>query len=177
MPTAEGTLTWVPLSQHLELVAAPVAAAAALVPSALVAQIDADLADTTQYCAAYDVDPAHCANCVVVAGRRASTTYAAVLVLATDRADVNKVVRKELDVRRISFADQGVAEELTDMRQGGITPVGLPADWVLLIDEAVAGAGRVVIGGGVRGSKLLVEAADLVALPNVRVLALAQPAG
>ena len=58
------------------------------------------------------------------------------------------------------------------MTQGGITPVGLPADWPILVDEAVAAAGPVVIGGGVRGSKLLLDGAELAKLPHARVLAL-----
>ncbi|MFT3888532.1 MAG: YbaK/EbsC family protein [Arachnia sp.] len=174
MPTAEGNLDWMPLVDHPGLVAPPVAAAAALVPGARVAEIDASLADTAAFCEAYDVAPEASANCVVVFGRRGEeSVYAAVMVLATDRADVNKTVRKELGMRKISFADQPTAEELTGMTQGGITPVGLPADWPILVDDAVAAAGLVVIGGGVRGSKLLLDGAQLAALPGARTLALA----
>lgn len=178
MPTAEGTLTWTPLTDALDAVAEPVAPMADRVPSARVAHIDPDLADTAAFCEAYDVDPAASANCVVVLGRRGDReTFAAVLVLATDRADINKVVRKELDVRKVSFADQALAEEHTGMRQGGITPIGLPSDWPLLIDEAVVAAGPVVIGAGVRDAKILVDAAELAALPGARVLPLALPRG
>jgi prolyl-tRNA editing enzyme YbaK/EbsC (Cys-tRNA(Pro) deacylase) len=139
-----------------------------------VAQIDESFADTAAFCAAYDVAPESSANCVVVAARRGDvTTYAAVMVLATDRADVNKVVRKHLDARKISFADQSTAEQLTGMQQGGITPVGLPADWPVLVDAAVVAAGPVVIGAGVRGAKLLVDGAELADLPGAAVLDLA----
>ena len=99
-----------------------------------------------------------------------------VLVLATDRADVNKTVRKHLGVRKISFADQPSTEKATGMTSGGITPIGLPADWPGLVDRAVAEAEWVVIGGGVRGSKLLVSGAELAALPQAEVLDLALPA-
>lgn len=176
MPSAEGNLTWIPLADGLDLVAAPVAAAAAQVPDARVAAVDPALADTAAFCAAYDSAIESAANCVVVRGTRGErVVYAAVMVLGVDRADINKVVRKELDVRKVSFADQADAEERTGMTQGGITPVGLPADWVVLVDEAVAAAGPVVIGGGVRSSKILLDGADLGALPNARVLPLAQP--
>ncbi|NHB84787.1 hypothetical protein G7085_09715 [Tessaracoccus sp. HDW20] len=179
MPSAEGTLDWKPLRENPELVAPPVAAAAGHVPGARVAAIDATLADTAAFCEAYDVAQEASANCVVVFGRRGDeSVHAAVMVLATDRADVNKVVRRELGMRKMSFADQPTAEELTGMTQGGITPVGLPAHWPILVDEAVAAAGPVVIGGGVRGSKLLVDGAELATLPNARVLKLtvdAQP--
>lgn len=174
MPSAEGTLDWIPLTDALDVVAAPVAAAADTAPGARVATIDPDLADTAAFCEAYDVDPAASANCVVVLGKRGDTlTYAAVMVLATDRADINKVVRKELGVRKVSFADQGDAEARTDMRQGGITPIGLPDAWPVLVDEAVAAAGPVVIGAGVRGAKILVDGAALGRLPGARVVPLA----
>ena len=174
MPSAEGNLAWKPLAESLHLLAPPVAAAAALVPAARVAVIDPTLADTAAFCEAYDVAPEASANCVVVSGRRGErTTFAAVMVLATDRADVNKVIRKELDVRKISFANQAEAQQLTGMMQGGITPVGLPADWPILIDEGVVSAGLVVIGGGVRDSKILLDGAALADLPGARVLPLA----
>lgn len=176
MPSARGTLAWSPAAAHPDLLADPVAAAVAAVPSALVAAIDATLADTAAFCAAYDVDPAASANCVIVAGRRGDrTTHAAVLVLATHRADVNGVVRRHLDVRKISFAPHEEAVGRSGMEFGGITPIGLPADWPVLVDTAVLAAGPVVIGSGLRRSKLLVEAADLAALPGAEVLDLATP--
>jgi len=117
------------------------------------------------------------ANCVVIAGRRGDvSTMAACLVLATDRADVNRTVRKHLDVRKISFAAMDEAVAQTGMEYGGITPIGLPADWPLLIDESVATHERLIIGSGIRGSKLLVPGAFLAALPNAQVLALARGA-
>ena len=117
----------------------------------------------------------HSANCVVVAGKRAGETrYAAVMVLATMRADINGVVRRHLDVRKISFAPQDEAVELTGMEFGGITPIGLPEGWPILIDPAVVAAETVVIGSGIRGSKLLVPAADLLTLPGAQELKLAQ---
>jgi prolyl-tRNA editing enzyme YbaK/EbsC (Cys-tRNA(Pro) deacylase) len=171
MPTAEGTLTWEPATRHTELLAPPVAAALAHTPSAKVAPIDPTLADTAQFCEAYGSDPAHSANCVVVAGKRAGQTRrAAVMVLATDRADINGVVRRHLDVRKISFAPMDEAVELTGMEYGGITPIGLPDDWPVLVDEAVVAAGTVVIGSGIRGSKLIVASAELAALPRADVL-------
>jgi prolyl-tRNA editing enzyme YbaK/EbsC (Cys-tRNA(Pro) deacylase) len=173
--TAEGTLDWEPATRHTTLLAEPVGAAIAIAPSARVAPIDPTLADTAAFCEAYQSDPAHSANCVVVAGRRSGEVrYAAVLVLATMRADINGVVRRHLDVRKISFAPQEEAVALTGMEFGGITPIGLPDRWPVLVDEAVLGAGTVVIGSGIRGSKLLVDAAELAAMPSAQVLSLAQ---
>ena len=178
MSTAAGTLMWTPAAERPDLLAAPVAAAIAAVPSARVAEIDPELADTADFCEAYASPPQFSANCVVVAGRRGGETrHAAVLVLATDRADINGVVRRHVDARKISFAPMDEAVEVTGMEYGGITPVGLPEGWPVLVDEAVVAAGEVVIGSGVRGSKLLVDAAELAALPSAEVLALAQPTG
>ena len=155
-----GTLDWQPAADHPELLAAPVAAAlGALEPGRFVAPIDPDLADTAAFCAAYEVPLEVSANCVVVAGRRAETRTAACLVLATDRADVNKTVRKRLDVRKISFARMDDAIAQTGMEYGGITPIGLPADWPILVDAAVAAADWVVVGSGIRGSKIAIRGA------------------
>lgn len=174
MPSARGTLPWSPAAEHLTDLAPSVAGAVASLGSALVARIDATLADTAAFCGAYDVAPGASANCVVVAGRRGEvTTYAALMVLATHRADVNGVVRRHLGVRKISFAPHDDAVRLTGMEFGGITPVGLPSGWPILVDSAVVAAGDVVIGSGIRGSKLLVDGADLLTLPGAEQLDLA----
>lgn len=174
MSTAAGNLTWSPAVERPDLLAAPVAAAIETMPSAVVAPIDPDLADTAAFCAAYGSPLEHSANCVIVAGRRGGeTTRAAVLVLATDRADINAVVRRHLGARKISFAPMDETLELTEMEYGGITPVGLPPGWPVLIDEAVLAVGEVVIGSGIRASKLLVDVAELAALPGAEVLSLA----
>ena len=174
MPSAEGNLSWVAAAERPDLLAPPVVSALEHVPGVRVAAIDATLADTAAFCAAYDVAPEASANCVVVEARRGDvTTLAAVMVLATDRADINSVVRRHLGARKISFADQAKAEELTGMQQGGITPVGLPEDWPVLVDQNVVAAGPVVIGAGVRGAKLLLDGAALARLPGAQVLELA----
>src|SRR5689334_17353057 len=173
-----GSLTWQPATERPDLLGAPVAAALSLLPGpAWVAEIDADLADTAAFCAAYDVPLESSANCVVVAARRAGqTTLAACLVLATTRADVNGLVRRHLGARKASFAPQDVAVAESGMEFGGITPVGLPADWPLLIDPEVEAADFVVIGSGTRGGKLAVAGSLLAALPVAEVLeGLGQP--
>ena len=75
-----------------------------------------------------------------------------------------------LDVRKASFAPVDVAVAETGMEYGGITPVGLPADWPVYVDAAVAAADRVVIGSGVRRSKLTVPGALLTRLPGAAVI-------
>jgi prolyl-tRNA editing enzyme YbaK/EbsC (Cys-tRNA(Pro) deacylase) len=172
--TIAGSLTVVPAAEHPELLADPVAKALAALPDpgdVGVVEIDPDLADTAAFCETYGSPLTASANCVVVAGKRAGEErFAACLVLATTRADVNGVVRKRLDVRKASFAPMDTAVELTGMAYGGITPLGLPPEWPLLIDAAVAAAPELVIGSGIRGSKILIPGPALAGLPNAEVV-------
>jgi len=177
-------LTGVPALLRTDLLATPVIEALQALPAdtasrIFVTEIDPDLADTAAFCDRYGVLPAESANCVVVSGRRAEVTkLAACVVLATTRADVNSLVRRHLDVRKISFAAMDVAVSESQMEYGGITPIGLPFDWPLLIDRAVVEAGLVVVGSGLRTSKIIVPGDVLAALPNAEVLdGLGQPVG
>jgi prolyl-tRNA editing enzyme YbaK/EbsC (Cys-tRNA(Pro) deacylase) len=157
-----------------DLVAAPVTAALAgltFAGSVRAAPIDPSLADTAAFCAKYDVAMEDSANCVVIAGRRGDVTrYAACVVLATTRADVNGVVRRRLDARKASFAPMDDAVERTGMEYGGITPIGLPADWPVLVDAAVLVRAVVVIGSGLRRSKIALPSDLLAQLPGVEVI-------
>jgi len=171
-----GTLQAVPALDRPDLLADPVALALkALDPADAarvgVAEIDPTLADTAEFCAAYSSPLDGSANCVVVAGRRGEDTrYAACLVLATTRADVNGLVRKRLNARKASFAPMDDAVALTGMEYGGITPVGLPDGWPLLVDAAVAAAPAVVIGSGVRHSKLALPGEVLARLSGAEIV-------
>ncbi|GAB3491165.1 YbaK/EbsC family protein [Flexivirga lutea] len=170
-PDGRGTLDWHAAADRTDLLAAPVAAMLDAVPSLEVSEIDPTLADTAEFCAAYRSAPELSANCVVVLGRRGDVSrYTAVVVLATTRADVNRAVRKFLDVRKCSFAPMDDAVHLSGMEYGGITPIGLPADWPVLVDEQVANApAAVVIGSGLRASKCLARPAELAALAGAVV--------
>lgn len=164
-----------PALSRPSLLAPPVAAALADLPWAGdvgVTEIDPSLSDTAEFCAAYGVDPAESANCVVIAGKRGGEArYAACLVTSVTRADVNGLVRRHLDVRKASFGAVDEVTSLTGMEYGGITPVGLPAGWPVLVDEQVAAAASVVIGSGLRGSKLRLPGSLLGRLPSAQVLA------
>jgi prolyl-tRNA editing enzyme YbaK/EbsC (Cys-tRNA(Pro) deacylase) len=167
-------LVWMPAVERLQLLACPVRKAVENEPAlagAEVTAIDPAFADTDALCGHYDVDPGECANCVVVAGRRGDrVSFAACLVLASTRADVNGVVRRHLGVRKASFAPLAEVVTETGMEFGGITPLGLPASWQLLISEAVSNHPGVVIGSGLRHSKLRLPGSALVGLPGAHVL-------
>ena len=169
-----GRLRVYPAKERTDLLAPPVAAALDAVAAwdrVGVAEIDPDLADTAAFCERYEVSPAESANCVVVTGRRGGQErFAACVVLATTRADVNGLARRRLDVRKASFAPVDVAVAETGMEYGGITPPGLPDGWPILIDAAVAALPRVVVGSGVRRSKLTLPGTLLAALPGAEVL-------
>ena len=157
-----------------DLLAPAVAAALRDFPGAdevEVAEIDPALADTAAFCARYGVTLEESANCVVIAARRGGETrHAACMVAATTRADVNGLVRRHLDARKASFAPVAEVTAATGMEYGGITPVGLPAGWPVLVDEAVAKTAGVVIGSGIRGSKLRLPGRLLAELPGAQVL-------
>jgi prolyl-tRNA editing enzyme YbaK/EbsC (Cys-tRNA(Pro) deacylase) len=164
-----GKLTFVPVSDAPELVAEPVRPH--LQDGLWVSAIDPDLADTAAFCEHYDIGLDISANCVVVEARRAERVwFAACVVLATTRADVNGIVRKHIGARRISFASMDGAVSQTGMEHGGITPIGLPTDWPVLIDLNVIDQPRVIVGSGIRGSKLLAATQVLASLPNAEVL-------
>ena len=158
---AAGSLTLEAALDRPELLADPVRAALAALPPGQsarvgVAAIDPALADTAAFCDAYGSPLEASANCVVVAGSRGGERrVAACVVLATTRADVNGVVRRRLDVRKASFLSTDEAVTASGMEYGGITPLGLPGDWPVLVDPAVLAAPAVVIGSGLRASKIV----------------------
>lgn len=136
-----------------------------------VVEIDPELADTAALNEAFDLPPEASANCVVVAGRRdGQERVAACVVRADTRADVNNRVKRLLDVRKCSFLSQERAVAESGMEYGGITPVGLPPEWRLLLDARVVDIDVALIGSGVRRSKLLVPGRLLAELPGAEVV-------
>ena len=171
---ALGNLRTRPALAAPDLLAPPVAAFLRSWPHSgevAVAPIDPELADTAAFVEAYDVPSDASANCVVVAGRRDGVErVAACVVLATTRADVNGAVRRLLDVRKASFLATDRAVEGTGMEYGGITPLGLPAGWRVLVDARVAAVENVVVGSGVRHSKLVLPGRVLAHVPAAEVV-------
>ncbi|MFI2642531.1 YbaK/EbsC family protein [Streptomyces sp. NPDC018610] len=144
------------------------------VPADQIVYVDTDprWADTATFVEHYGRDLLErSANCVVVSGKRGGESrLAACLVLSTTRVDVNGVVRRRLDARKASFAPMEVATGETGMEYGGITPIGLPADWPVLVDSAVVDLPYVLVGSGRRRGKLLVPGKAFAELPGAVVL-------
>jgi prolyl-tRNA editing enzyme YbaK/EbsC (Cys-tRNA(Pro) deacylase) len=168
------SLQSLPALERTDLLAAPVAAALASWPRAdgvAVVEIDPAIADTAAMSEAYGLSMETGANCILVAGRRDGVErIAACLVRADTRLDVNSVVKRILDVRKASFLPMDRATEESAMEYGGITPVGLPDEWRLLVDARVTDIDVAIIGSGVRRSKLLVPGALLAELPGAEVV-------
>ena len=131
---------------------------------------DPDLADTAAFVEAYGVPLDRSANTIVVASKGAEPSYVACLLLATTSLDVNSVVRREMGVRKASFARAEPTRELTGMEIGGVTPFGLPEDLLVLVDARVLAPDWIILGGGNRSSKLRLAPSALQALPSVRVI-------
>lgn len=135
-----------------------------------VVQIDPEVADTAAMMAEFGLSADTGANCVIVSGKRAGEErIGAVLVRSDRRADVNGVAKRALDVRSASFHPMDRAITESGMEYGGITPLGLPGSWRLLVDPAVLDIDTVIIGAGIRGAKLLVPGELLGSLPGAEV--------
>ena len=134
--------------------------------------IDCDpaLADTAAFCEAYGFLPADSANTIIVIGKSDPPKYAACVVLATTRLDVNRVVRHRFGTKKASFAAGEQTQEITGMMIGGVTPFALPADLPIWVDSRVIQRQRLLFGGGSRSCKVVGPPALLTAQPNVEVV-------
>jgi prolyl-tRNA editing enzyme YbaK/EbsC (Cys-tRNA(Pro) deacylase) len=136
-----------------------------------VVEIDPAMADTATLTAAYDLPLEASGNCVVVGGRRSGEERVAACVVRADtRADVNNLVKRRLDVRKATFLAMEEAVARTGMEYGGITPVGLPDEWRLFVDAGLLEAPTVILGSGLRRSKLLLPGPLLAELPRAEVV-------
>ena len=139
-----------------------------------VVDCDPALADTADFCAAYGYAMEDSANAIVVIGKASSASvppvYAACVVLATTRLDVNRAVRKRLGTKKASFAPPEVTAELTGMAIGGVTPFALPPELPLWIDARVMARERIVVGGGSRSAKVVGPPSMLLTIPTAEVV-------
>jgi prolyl-tRNA editing enzyme YbaK/EbsC (Cys-tRNA(Pro) deacylase) len=136
-----------------------------------VVEIDPELSDTAATQDAYGLDVHTLVNCVIVSGRReGEERIAACLVPASTRANINNAVKRRLDVRKASFLPRERAVELTGMEFGGITAIGLPSGWPIYVEETVIGTPLVIVGSGIRKSKLIVPGEVFAKLPGVEIV-------
>tara|TARA_B100001778_G_scaffold210498_1_gene174229 strand:- start:324 stop:812 length:489 start_codon:yes stop_codon:yes gene_type:complete len=131
---------------------------------------DPSFADTASFCNRYGYALEESANAILLEGKAESPVHALCVVLATTRINVNKVARKRLGTRKASFASAEVTKELTGMEIGGVTPVGLPDDLPIWIDNLVMEAPKVIIGAGSRNAKIYLAPDNLLRFPNTHVV-------
>jgi prolyl-tRNA editing enzyme YbaK/EbsC (Cys-tRNA(Pro) deacylase) len=118
---------------------------------------DPQLADTAVFCEHYGVSLANSANAILVRSKTGVRKFALCVLLATDRLNTNHTVRKKLGARKVSFASADETRELTGMEIGGVTPLVLPGDLPIWVDDAVMACEYVVLGGGNRDSKIRLD--------------------
>jgi prolyl-tRNA editing enzyme YbaK/EbsC (Cys-tRNA(Pro) deacylase) len=131
---------------------------------------DPALADTANFCAAYGFQPDDSANTILVIGKSDPPVYAACLVLANNRLDVNRAVRQRLGTRKASFAPAEDTRSITGMEIGGVTVFGLPPELPIWIDSRVMQRERIVLGGGSRSFKVIASPKILLKLPHAEVI-------
>lgn len=138
---------------------------------------DPALADTAAFCAAYGFAMEDSANTIVVVGKSDPPVYAACVVLATHRLNVNRAVRDRLGTRKASFASPDETRALTGHEIGGVTVFGLPAGLPILVDAAVMERRRIILGGGSRSWKVIAPPAILLTIAHAEIVGgLATPA-
>ena len=131
---------------------------------------DPEFADTAAFCEKYGYTLEQSANTILVASRSEPKVFAACVVTADRRLDVNGTVRRLLGVRKLSFASAEDTMALTGMMIGGVTPFGLPTEVPIYIDSVVMEQPWVIVGGGDRSSKLKLPPTELAELPNAQVV-------
>lgn len=156
-------------TDQAELEERVVATARELDPDVEVVHIDPDLADTAAFCERYGYSMEESGNCLLVVARTGERRHAACLVQATRRLDLNRHSRLVVGARKASFASAEDTVEQTGMVPGGVTPIGLPADIPVFVDEHIAALDRVILGGGGRSVKLRMATSALLTLPTVTV--------
>jgi len=136
-------------------------------------RVDDDASDTAAFSKRYGFGLEDCANTIVLRFKKGGAEhFAAVVSLGSVRLDINGAVKAALGAQRLSFAKREDAVERSAMEFGGITAFGLPADWPVLVDEAVMTREQVVMGAGIRQAKLLLAPELLRSLPAVQVASL-----
>jgi len=131
---------------------------------------DPELADTAVFCEHYGVALENSANAILVRSKTGDRKFVVCVLLATDRLNTNHTVRKKMGARKVSFASADETREMTGMEIGGVTPLCLPDDLPIWIDDAVMQCEYVVLGGGNRSSKLKVDPAVLLLQPMAEVV-------
>jgi prolyl-tRNA editing enzyme YbaK/EbsC (Cys-tRNA(Pro) deacylase) len=132
-------------------------------------ECDPQFADTKAFCDQYGFSPAQAANAIIAATRTEPIKFACCIVLATTKIDINRRLCQLLEVKKAAFASAEQTLELTGMQIGGVTPFGLN-NLPIFIDASVMQNEEVVMGGGNRSTKLLLNPKELLKLAQAQVV-------
>ena len=133
-------------------------------------ECDPAFADTAAFCERYGYRLEECVNTILIASKRGERRYSACLIKGSERLDVNKTVRKLMGASRVSFASTEETVDLTGMMVGGITPFALPVSIHIYVDLRVMALDKVILGSGIRSSKIMIPPKVLNVLPNTRIV-------
>ncbi|PYO54145.1 MAG: hypothetical protein DMD83_22880, partial [Candidatus Rokuibacteriota bacterium] len=122
-------------------------------------------------CERYGFPMEQSANTIIVGSKKEPRQYAACVVKATTRLDVNHAVRKLMGVSRLSFATAEETMAITGMMIGGVTVFALPEHLPIYVDEGLMSCPYVILGGGSRSSKIKIAPEVFARFPEAQIIA------
>ena len=129
-----------------------------------------EFSDTKNFCDHYGFDIEDSCNAILIKAKKPEEFYAMFCVLGSTRLDVNTKAKNAMGAKRVSFASREEAEQVTNQIYGGISPLGLPENLKIFIDDNVMNREKLFIGAGNRVSKFFLSPELLVELTKAEVL-------
>ena len=137
----------------------------------LVAEIDPTCADGNTLCETYNLDHKMSIKCLIVESNDDDKEKVrAAILLPIDYKYSSSTVKKILESRDVTFSPLEEIIEATGMEYGSITPIGLPENYHILIDPLVLDNERIIVGGGLKKSKILMPSQTLLEIPNSKIV-------
>jgi prolyl-tRNA editing enzyme YbaK/EbsC (Cys-tRNA(Pro) deacylase) len=133
-------------------------------------EISPDYADTARFCERYGFPLERSGNTIIVASKKAPRQFAACVVRADTRLDVNHAVRRLMGVSRLSFASAEETIALTGMMIGGVTVFALPDGLPVYVDDKLMGLDWIILGSGSRSSKIKISPEVFRRLPGASIV-------
>ena len=128
-----------------------------------------EFSDTQSFCDHYGHKIEDSCNAILIKSKKPNKFYSLFCVLGSTRLDVNHKAKTVMDSKKVSFASKEEAEEVTNQIYGGISPLGLPQEINIFIDENVLRREKIFIGAGNRVSKFFLTPNSLIELTQGRV--------
>lgn len=133
-------------------------------------KIDPEFADTYEFCKKYNYPINKSANTIIVCSKKEPVTFAAAIISASTKLDVNHRLKELMSVGRISFAKPEQTKELTGMMIGGVTLFGLPKNLNIYADKQLLDLDYIILGGGGRTTKIKISPNVLKEIKQVQII-------